>query len=269
MRWSGIALEQYSTPACLIPRHEHLEHFVHVVRSGSCNYQVNTAGKTRKFVANPGTIFVLPQGTVDELIWNGPVLRIAVSVRPDLLLNALEETAAARSIELIEQWNLTDRNILSLLLAMTTDLEEGSPAGRLYGDSLANALAVYLLKRHANRRYVAATYGGGLPRHRLKRVLDYVGANLGADLSLAELAAVAGMSPHYFAELFRQSTGCTPHHYVLSQRVERAKQCLRNPGISIIDAGLDAGFQNPSHFARTFRRLVGTSPSKYKCDVLA
>jgi len=66
-------------------------------------------GKTRKFAANPGTIFVLPQGTVDDSIWNGPVLRIAASIRPDLLLNALEETAAARSIELIEQWNLTDR----------------------------------------------------------------------------------------------------------------------------------------------------------------
>jgi len=51
---------------------------------GSCNYQVNHRGKTRKFVANPGTIFVLPQGTVDELIWNGPVLRIAVSIQPDL-----------------------------------------------------------------------------------------------------------------------------------------------------------------------------------------
>jgi len=127
MRWSGITLEQYATPACLIPRHQHVEHFVHVVRSGSCNYQVNTAGKTRKFVANPGTIFVLPRGTVDELIWSGPVLRIAVSIQPDLLLNALEETAAARNIELIEQWNLTDRNILSLLLAMTTDLDEGSP----------------------------------------------------------------------------------------------------------------------------------------------
>jgi AraC-like ligand binding domain len=98
MRWSGIALEQYSTPACLIPRHEHLDHFVHVVRSGSCKYQVNTGGKTRKFVANPGTIFVLPRGTVDELIWNGPGLRIAVSIRPDLLLNALEESAAARRV---------------------------------------------------------------------------------------------------------------------------------------------------------------------------
>ncbi len=142
-------------------------------------------------------------------------------------------------------------------------------AGRLYGDSLANALAVYLVTRHTSRRYVTRTYGGGLPRHRLKRVLDYVGDNLATEVTLAELAAVAGMSPHYFAEMFRQSTGCTPHRYVLSQRIERAKQCLRNPRISIIDAGLDSGFQNPSHFARTFRRLVGTSPSKYKCATRA
>jgi AraC family transcriptional regulator len=267
--WSGIAVEQYSTPACLIPRHEHLDHFIHVVRSGACNYQVSTAGNTRKFAANPGSIFVLPRGTVDELLWGGPIVRIAVSIHPERLVNALEETAHWRDIDLIEQWHLTDRNISALLLAMTTDLEEGSPAGRLYGDSLATALAVYLLKRHTGRQCVASTFRGGLPRHRLKRVLDYIAANMAADVSLEQLAAVAGMSSHYFAELFRQSTGCAPHRYVLSQRIERAKESLRDPRISVIDAGLDAGFQNPSHFARTFRKLVGTSPSRYKSDVLA
>jgi AraC-like DNA-binding protein len=61
-------------------------------------------------------------------------------------------------------------------------------------------------------------------RHRLKRVLDYIGDNVAADLHLAQLAAVAGMSSHYFAELFRQSTGLAPHQYVLSHRIERAKQ---------------------------------------------
>jgi len=267
--WSGIALEQYSTPACLIPRHEHLDHFIHVVRAGACDYQVSTAGKTRKFAANPGSIFVLPRGTVDELLWSGPILRIAVSIHPERLVSALEETAHGRDMDLIEQWDLTDRNISALLLAMTTDLEEGSPAGRLYGDSLANALAVYLLKRHTGQHCVASTYCGGLPRHRLKRVLDYIAANMAADVSLEQLAAVAGMSSHYFAELFRQSTGCAPHRYVLSQRIELAKERLRDPRISVIDAGLDAGFQNPSHFARTFRKLVGTSPSRYKSDVLA
>jgi YesN/AraC family two-component response regulator len=131
-----------------------------------------------------------------------------------------------------------------------------------------NYIPVSVAAKLANR-ISSNAYRGGLPRHRLKRVLDYIAANMAADISLKQLAAVAGMSAHYFAELFRQSTGCAPHRYVLSQRIQRAKERLRDPGISVIDAGLDAGFQNPSHFARTFRKLVGTSPSRYKSDVLA
>jgi AraC family transcriptional regulator len=81
-------------------------------------------------------------------------------------------------------------------------------------------------------------------------VLDYIGDNLAADLSLSQLSTVAGMSPHYFTELFRQSTGSAPHRYVLAQKIEHAKQRLRDPKMNIIDAGVAAGFDNPSHFAR-------------------
>jgi AraC family transcriptional regulator len=83
------------------------------------------------------------------------------------------------------------------------------------------------------------------------------------------MAAVAGMSPHYFAELFKQSTGRAPHQYVLLQRIERAKQSLCVPGRSVIDAGLDAGFQNPSHFARVFRKFWGISPSGFRSEMLS
>jgi AraC-like DNA-binding protein len=107
---------------------------------------------------------------------------------------------------------------------------------------------------------------GGLPRHRLQRVLDYIRANLTGNLCIAELAAIAGMSPHYFAEMFRRSTGRPPHQFVLLQRIEHAKDRLRDRRYSVIEAGLDAGFQNPSHFARTFRRLAGTSPSEFQSE---
>lgn len=264
--WSGLALENYSIPACVIPRHEHLESFLHVVLRGSVKYEVLTRGKMLKFEANPGTTFILPRGTVDELTWRGPTHRIAVAMHSGLLSNALEETAHHDDIELTEHWNLTDPHIMAVLLAMTADLEAGSPAGRLYGESLANALAVYLVNRYAVRCYTPATYRRGLPRYRLRRVLDHIGDNLAADLSLTDLAAVAGMSPHYFSELFRQSTGHAPHRYVLMQRIERAKQGLCDVRYSVIEAGLDAGFPNPSHFARMFRKFVGTSPSKFQAE---
>ena len=149
---------------------------------------------------------------------------------------------------------------------MSADLEDSSPAGTIYGESLANALAVYLLNRYAVRRVAPVVHKGGLPGYRLKRVLDYIANSLEENISLSQLSAIAGVSPHYFSELFKQSTGRTPHHYVLLQRIERAKQHLRDPKCSIIEAGLDAGFQNSSHFARVFRKVEGTSPSKFRAD---
>jgi AraC family transcriptional regulator len=267
VRWAGLALEDYSIPACVIPRHEHLENFLHVVLRGSVNYEVLTRGKAIDFHAGPGTTFILPRGTIDELRWAGPTRRLAVAIHPSLLVNALDETAHERDIELAEHWHLTDPNIMAVLLAMTADLDGGSPAGRLYGECLANALAVYLLNRYTVRRYTPVAYHGGLPGYRLKRVLDHIGDNLAEDLSLTQLAAIAGLSPHYFAELFKRSTGYAPHRYVLLQRIERAKQGLRDTGGSVLAAGLNVGFQNPSHFARMFRKLVGITPSRFQSEM--
>src|SRR5579872_4720642 len=75
--WSGIVFEDYVVPECVIPRHEHVESFLHVVLQGSVRFEVLTRGKTLKFAANRGTTFVLPRGTIDELRWRGPTHRIA------------------------------------------------------------------------------------------------------------------------------------------------------------------------------------------------
>jgi AraC family transcriptional regulator len=191
-----------------------------------------------------------------------------VAIHPRLLVSALDETTQESDIELTEHWNLMDPQIMAVLLAMTTDLNEGSPAGRLYGDTLGTALAIHLLHRYAVPRHTPATYRGGLPGFRLKRVLDFVGDNLAEELSLQQLADIAGMSPHYFAELFKQSTGSPPHQYVLSQRIERAKEKLARSGRgNVTEVGLEVGFQNPSHFARIFQKFVGISPSRFQSEV--
>ncbi|WP_213806099.1 AraC family transcriptional regulator [Granulicella sp. dw_53] len=266
--WGGIALEHFTIPAVFIPRHEHPEHFLHVVLNGVVEYEVNTGGRNRRFISSPGRIFLLPRGTVDEVNWAGATRRIAVAIHPRLLTDALEETKHKTDVEMTEQWELNDRHILALLQEMTADLEDSSPAGTLYGESLANSLAVYLLNRYAVRPLSPMKHKGGLPGYRLKRVLEYIAESMEKNISLSQMAGVAGMSPHYFSELFKQSTGRSPHSYVLHQRIELAKQRLRDPRRSIVDAALDAGFQNPSHFARIFRKLVGTTPSNFRKEYL-
>jgi AraC family transcriptional regulator len=263
-RWEHVVLEDYRVPACLIARHEHPQVFLHVVLEGSVGYEVTTRGRSRRFRAVPGTTFLLPQGTVDEVNWEGPTHRVAMAIHPELLRNGMDENASDTDFEVREHWDLIDRQILMLVHAMTADLLESSPIGRLYGESLANALAVYLAGRYGDRRVRPIALKGGLPGRRLRKVLDYIGDNLAEDLSLSQLAEVAGMSPHYFSELFKQSMGCPPHTFVLSQRIARSKERLRDPRRSVLDAGLEAGFQNASHFARTFRKIVGVTPRQFR-----
>src|SRR5260370_1307691 len=125
---------------------------------------------------------------------------------PKVLTNAMEETRHG-DVELTEHWDLIDHHIPRLLEAMTADLLEGSPVGRLYGESLANTLAVYLAGGYAVRRSVPVVYKGGLPVRRLKMVLDYIGDNLAEDLSLSQLAAVGRIRAHYFSARLHPSTG--------------------------------------------------------------
>ncbi len=70
------------------------------------------------------------------------------------------------------------------------------------------------------------TYRGGLPQHKLIGVTDYINDRLDRELSLYELAAIAQLSPYHFSRAFKQSTGISPHHYVIQQRVERTQKLL-------------------------------------------
>src|SRR5262245_31909176 len=142
LQWRQVALEDYVVPACVISRHVHPQVFVHVILRGSVKYQVTTEGRTRRFTAAPGTTFLLPQGTIDEVIWQGETHRLAMAIQPDLLTAAMAETTG-QGVELTPHWDLLDPRIQSLLEAMAADLEEGCPVGALYGEALANALAVY------------------------------------------------------------------------------------------------------------------------------
>jgi AraC family transcriptional regulator len=182
-----------------------------------------------------------------------------------LFTSALEQTAHLHDLDLETHWQLNDRHLASLILALQADMEDGWPAGRLFGESLGTAIAVYLARRYAGIR-TGPLARGGLPGYRLRRVTDYIASNLDKDLSLPDLAGLSGASPHHFGELFRQSTGMSPHRYVLVRRIERAKDLLRNPMLNVLDVAVQTGFRDQSHFTKVFRRIAGMTPSQYRAD---
>jgi AraC family transcriptional regulator len=263
-RWEGIALEAHSTPPCDHPYHEHPTHFVQLQLRGPVKFEWTVGGRTRSAIANPGTIFIIPRGTHDRVRWTSATDRVALALHPHLITHALEETDHLQDIELKHHFELSDPHIESLILALRADLLDGSPAGRLYGESLATALAVYLQKRYAAVTPKSFQWRGGLPGIRLNRVLEYIRANIGEDLTLSGLAEIANMSPHYFSELFKQSTGLSPHRYVLRAKVECAKEYLSDPRVNVFEASVLTGFADQSYFTKVFRRVVGVTPTEFR-----
>jgi AraC-like DNA-binding protein len=105
---------------------------------------------------------------------------------------------------------------------------------------------------------------GGLSRGALRRVAEYVEAHLSSSVDLATLAAVAGLSIHHFAREFKHSVGITPHHYVITKRVERAQDMLARTDLSLSEVALAVGFADQSHLARHFRQMLGTTPGQFR-----
>lgn len=101
---------------------------------------------------------------------------------------------------------------------------------------------------------------------RLRRVLDYIEAHLDRDLTLAELAGVACLSPCHFSRSFKLAVGVGPRRYTVRRRVERAKGPLRQGGDTLAAIAAAVGFADRSHFTAAFRRETGTTPGHYRAD---
>ena len=126
--------------------------------------------------------------------------------------------------------------------------------GHAAGDALANTAFVSF----------QAPVRGGLPPRALRRVREYVEANLAANISIQMLAGVAGVSMYHFARAFKHSEGITPHGYLVRCRVRRAQQLLAETQMSLAQIARAAGFSDQSHCARRFREELGVTPSSYR-----
>lgn len=204
-----------------------------------------------------------PRGTEDSVSFRKPVRRILLNLEPSVLQQALPDSDSGQDVELIDQWGVEDPQVEYILRALEADLEAGVPGGRLFGDSLLCVLAVRLQRSYAVTPPRDGKPGNGLPRARLNRVIEYIEANLDREIALTTLAEIAGMSAHYFSELFKQSIRLSPHQYVLRRRIARARNLLNDARVTILEAAVRSGFSDQSHFTKIFRRIVGMTPTGY------
>jgi AraC family transcriptional regulator len=191
-------------------------------------------------------------------------LCIAIS---DAALTAASDGPSGE-VELRRVDNLVDTRLSALVAAVNAERIAGFPSGRLFLDSVEQALAVALVNGYAVRHRSVQTHRGGLGCARLRRIKEFVDAKMEDELTVSEMAQSVELSAAHFSRMFRKSTGESPHHFVLCNRVERAKEMLRAAEARVLDVAVACGFKTQQHFARVFRRMCGVSPTEYRREFL-
>ena len=195
-------------------------------------------------------------------LMNVPHLQLGIS---DAALIAASDEADGE-IELRPHRKFADSRLGALVAAVHAEMQAGFPSGRLFLDSVEQAMAVALVSGHAVRQHPVRISRGGLGPARLRRITEMVHAKLEDELGLHEMAQSVGLSTAHFARMFRKSTGETPHQFVLRLRLERARAMLRAPDARVLDVAVACGFKTQQHFAQVFREVCAISPTEYRQD---
>jgi len=268
--WSGFLLERNvwhdgGAGSIIFPHTELI-----MVAAGAICVEYRALSIKKRFVAGPGRVTIWPAGHENRPVsWTPQRMAGATTemLRVQLDLSALERLAPEHDPvmgqRVAQQSAIEDPALASLMRLMEADVAAGCPTGKLYGEALSLALAVHVAGRYSTGP-IETPPRDGLARPVLTRVLDYICANLGRDLTITELAAVANMSPHHFCLRFKNSVGVAPHQWVVRTRVREAERLLRARSVSVAQMALTLGFATQSHFTDVFRRLTGTTPKRYQ-----
>jgi AraC family transcriptional regulator len=213
-------------------------------------------------VHHPGDLCMLPAGVLGQWTLEAPADSLLLRLSPGLV----KETAQTLRLKpahaaLAPAIRFRDPHLEYIASRLRAEREHGYPYGRIFVDTLAAAVAARLLQRQGRATTALHVAKRQLPKWRLRAVCDYVQANLDQDLSLAELAQIAGFSVSHFKPLFRQAMGLPVHRYVVECRVERARQLLLRRDRTLAEIAGEAGFSHQTHMARCLRQVLGIGPS--------
>jgi AraC family transcriptional regulator len=201
-------------------------------------------------------MYFLPAGSAIEVRKEQPIEFMLATIDPTLAKHLMPDDHDTRYA-----WNIVDAALAAKAMELRRRLLGAEFASELATDLVESALTVLtpyfrIDQQHTNLR---------MSSNRIRRALDFIGANSTAKISVEDIAdAVGGISPFHFAHMFAETLGQSPHQYILEHRLRLARDMLTKATDDIADIAYAVGFSDQAHMTETFRRKVGVTPAQMR-----
>lgn len=275
--WRHLVLRSYLEPADqeLLEAPGLQDFTLMTLASGAEHLERNLSGRWESADLRMGDVWFVPPAPISwrwRSISDEPLSTVHLHIERSVIDSVAEqlELDGSRELTLGDAMRFRDPLVAAMLAALHRAAADPGDS-RLYVDTLVQALAAHLLQHYSRGHTGLAASPAGSPIHaerlvprRIRRVTDYIRANLAGDMAISELAAQAGLSSFHFARVFRRETGETPHRFVARLRLEEAARLLRATNQTVLQIAIAVGFESASHFSVQFKRDYGMTPLAYR-----
>lgn len=266
LKLNGVCIQHHRKPVWQFPEHHHEQHEIIIFQfERVAQVERILDGRRQHEQIGNQEVVLIPATMPHQSGWEQGGEYTLLFLEPQYLTNVAQEFVNGNNIEIVPHFAMPDRVIHQIGTLLKKEVEsDGLLGSRLYLDSLINTLTIHLLRNYSTWKQPIQTYTGGLPNYKLQTAIAYIKDHLDQDLSLDAIAGSLHMGSCYFASLFKQSIGVTPHQYVLRCRVEKAKQLLAKSSLTIVEIYPQLGFKTQSHFIQVFRKHTGVTPKVFR-----
>lgn len=215
-----------------------------------------------------GHVSIHPGNKPVRWVWDTRLSFTALALEPAYLEQVARDIFSLdpAQVELLTVENRRDPVITAIAGNLMGEVMNGDAGSRLFAESLASVLAVHLLRNYTVRSHEIETERLTTQPRAVTQALNFIHANYGMDLSLADVAAAAHLSPYHLTRVFKKATGVSPHQYLVRVRVESARALLTAGAEdrSLAEIAAAVGFADQSHLTRHFKRMLGVTPKQLR-----
>jgi len=263
--WKGLTLKgyHYDRQDAAIPP---MRDYMIVAYDGQpTSMRRSSGGPWQSATVGKGKISLLTRAEQSTWSWAEPIIVRHIYLSHD----GLEQTALTvfgrdpQSVEIDDHIAADDPLILNCFQMLENELKCGELGQRLMVDALRSQIAVHMLRNYARIR-MTSDASSAFSESERRRIIEMIEDRLSEDISLDDLADAVGRSAFHFSRQFKSEFGIAPYAYVIRKRVAKAQEMLRQSKTAHKVVALECGFADQSHFCRTFRKVVGTTPAKYQ-----